>query len=134
MKKCIICGAEFEPYYALRSRQKTCGSKECMRLRNLRQNKVYYSIEENKDRQKFMQRVRRSKAVCRICGEKIERNHDIHHRASNSTMHDSCVIRDAMETIAKGEKLNSTQVQRLYQRGYTVKEIRDEVEKCKINV
>lgn len=38
MKKCVICGKEFEPYH---SRQKTCGDKECRRLHHLAYSKRY---------------------------------------------------------------------------------------------
>lgn len=133
MKKCIICGKEFEPYYTMKNRQITCGSKECMRMRNKKQNKIYYSIEENNNRRKLHQRMQKSNAICRICGRKIERGNDIQHRASNSTMHDGCVVADAIRTLQKGEKLNSTQIQRLYQRGYTITELREEMKEWPIN-
>lgn len=124
MKNCIICGKEFEPYYALRNKQVTCGSKKCVTQRNIQYTKSYYAIEENNKRRKLHQR-RHGTAYCRICGKKIERNHDLNFRVSNSTMHDECVINDVLETLKKGEKLSSAQVQRIYQRGYTIKELRE---------
>jgi hypothetical protein len=41
-------------------------------------------------------------------------------------MHDECVYSDCMKVLKEGKKLSNTQIQRLYARGYTLKEFIEE--------
>lgn len=121
MKNCIICGKEFEPK---RPHQITCGNKSCSRERGRITTKAYYQDEDHRRSRSLHQRMRRCHTLCRICGREIERGLNIDVRASNSTMHEECVVRDAVKTMQNGEKLSTAQIQRLYQRGYSLKEVK----------
>ena len=48
------------------------------------------------------------------------------HKRSTATMHDNCVYSDCMKVLKEGKKLSNTQIQRLYARGYTLKEFIEE--------
>ena len=124
MKKCVICNKEYKPYAGQETRQKTC-SPECRR-----KYKAMYSNEYKKrEYVKRASRIRMRKAIegrtkCSICGKSIYRNWEL--GASTKTMHDECVFADAAETLRAGNELSNVQIQRLYARGYTLKEFREE--------
>lgn len=70
----------------------------------------------------------RAKAItlCALCGKPIKRNYSTGHREC-SRMHDECVFKDCKNAILSGEKLTRAQSERLYRRGYTVKEFKAEI-------
>ena len=61
--------------------------------------------------------------MCRICGKPVYR--DINKR-STATMHDECVFSQCADVMSSGEQLTKAQIQRLYSRGYTIKEFKED--------
>lgn len=125
MKKCVICGKEYEPYAGQETRQKTC-SPECRQ----KYKSMYSNEYKKREYVKRASRIRMRKAIegrtkCRICGKPIFRDWEL--GRSTKTMHDECVFADIQETIQSGSELSNAQIQRLYARGYTLKEFRKEM-------
>lgn len=124
-KKCIICGKEFVPYYGAVKRQKLCQDPECLRIHKDNYARIHYQNEREEARFKEKVRHRRKSVVlCRICGRQIIRNTPLELRASTSTMHEECVFRDCVKTIAAGKNLSGMQQQRLYARGWSTKDVK----------
>ena len=128
LKKCIICGKQFEPYKPMANRQKCC-SRECSKVYGRQYNKEHYDYNSNHER--YRQRMKNRKPVmCRICGKPIERALDARgYVRSQRWMHQECVFNDIMMTIAKGEEVSTAQRQRLSANGYTLKEFKQEFKK-----
>lgn len=114
-KNCKICKKEFET----NNRRKVCCCSKCADI-----NKRIITKQWNELRGTDYQRKKRNGcSLCRICGEPMHR--DVHKR-STATMHDECVYSDCMKVLKEGKKLSNTQIQRLYARGYTLKEFIEE--------
>ena len=128
-KKCIICGKEFIPYYGAAKTQKLCQDPECLRIHRNKASHMRYlnEQEEAKLNEKIRQR-RKSVVLSRICGRRIVRDTPLELRASTSTMHEECVFRDCVKTIAAGKNLSGMQQQRLYSRGWTTEDVKRVVE------
>jgi len=114
-KNCKICEKEFET----NNRRKVCCSAKCADI-----NKRIITKQWNELHSRDYQRNRKNGCtLCRICGKPIHR--DVHKR-STATMHDDCVYKESAEILKAGKKLTDAQVQRLYARGYTIKEFIEE--------
>ena len=114
-KNCKICKKEFET----NNRRKVCCCSKCADI-----NKRIITKQWNELHGTDYQRKKRNGcSLCRICGEPMHR--DVHKR-STATMHDECVYSDCMKVLKEGKRLSNTQIQRLYARGYTLKEFIEE--------
>lgn len=114
-RECKICGKVFKTEF---SRKLTC-SPECANI-NKRQNTNRW----NKMHHTAYQRKRQNgHVICKICGAAVFRDY-----VSRTTkqMHDECVYRDCLKTLEADGVLNKTQVQRLYSRGWTLEEFKNE--------
>lgn len=120
-KKCMICGKEFEPNIHVGDRQ-VCCSKECSYKRNLAYN-IRYSIERNK-RNKAMG-IGQSKVKCMYCGEHVP-NIYTEHGYGKLRYHEECMIKDCITAFNQFGKLPNIQKRRLYGRGYTIAEFKEE--------
>lgn len=118
-KQCIICGKEFEPRYNLSNRQKCC-SRECSKERKKIYCKNYSRTEKGlqRHRDRYKEHTK-NHTLCRICGKptvaEFTRN--------KPHYHEECVVNDCVETLSNGGKLSRAQYQRLYARGYLMREI-----------
>lgn len=130
-KICVICGNEYEPYAGQTHRQQTC-SKECRKQYQIKRNNEYKRTHK-KQRSAVARKYINGRVICRICGQPIFRDFIDGIHASVSTMHDECVFADAAETINSGNHLNNAQIQRLYARGYTLKEFKEEFQEGKFD-
>ena len=117
MTECVICGKMFEPAPRHKNWQKTC-SIECRTIYN----KEYDMSDRNLKKRR--ERYRNTKnAYCRLCGKPIIRKHDVDN-LSTTRMHDSCIYLDCKKTLDSGEILSKAQAERLYYRGWTIKEFK----------
>lgn len=127
MKKCVICGKEYEPYAGQARRQKTC-SPECRKILNRMHDKEYKSLECVRESHKLYMRrynIRRRNPVCTICGKPLIRDYSTGHTA-RTRMHDECVYIDVVNTLKAGKPLNTAQYQRLVSRGYDMQSFRED--------
>lgn len=117
---CEICGREFEPYYAAVKTQRICSSEECKREFRKKYWKTHsrteYKIKKKKEIRAF------GCARCRICGEPLRRPEALNERARSTRMHEECILKDCAHTYTATGKLTTTQKQRLYAKGYTLRE------------
>lgn len=128
MKICVNCGKKFEPHH---HRCKTCSAK-CSEEHLKKRCEEYRKLEHvRKARAMNMRKLIDGHVICRICGQPIFRNFIEGVHASVSVMHDECVFADIAETINSGNHLNNAQIQRLYSRGYTLKEFKEEMKEGK---
>lgn len=126
MNKCVICGKDYEPYVCYGKRQKTC-SKECRQayIKQCRNNHYYGLTEEQKKKAKMQIREKRNGLVkCIICGKPVFR--ELYEGEPLPRMHEECVKSDCINTINQGKALNKAQQSRLYARGWTITEFREE--------
>lgn len=125
IKECIVCGKEFEPYYALAKRQMCC-SKECSRVHNsIRQKKQYkndaeYRAKRIKQCHKYNE-THRSIKYCKICRKLIEQDY-----GRKSQMHYECIIDACVKILSAGETINHLWYNRLQSCGYTIAELKEE--------
>lgn len=121
-KKCIICGAEFEPRYNLHKTQKCC-SRECGKEHTRRQNVGYNRradvIQKNKERRR---RLTINDTKCRLCGEPTTPSAATGYKPH---YHEECIIEDCLDALRQGRRLTSAQYQRAIQRGLTLKELHE---------
>lgn len=134
MNTCVICKKEFEPKPHLRKRQKCC-SPECSYVRNLQINNMWRAahrdkVRESARRQPKKRRLRECR--CKLCGGILIKP-ETRERISSIHMHDECVYNDIISTLNDGEKLSAKQKLRLYSRGWTVTEFKDEVWKGRLD-
>lgn len=119
---CSICGKSFVPYH---SKHVIC-SKECKRIYHNRYQQEYKEKDPetylSKRRSKPWYQSRLKPHICDICGKPIERYRNIH-----QLRHDECVLKTCEEILRSGKRLDSAWRQRLYARGYTIKEFVAEV-------
>ena len=103
IKKCIVCGKEFE---VVNSRYCLC-SDECRKKRAYELNKKYMSdpvIHERHRLQSMESYRRRAKIIqCKICGKPVPPS-DISGRMSRKHYHEECVIKEALQAISEGGK------------------------------
>lgn len=111
----MICGRQFQCEYP---QYKTCSTECSLKLKEERR------ISVTQPNHKLTRR-RKTASKCRICGEPMARTTDITQPAERTTMHDRCVVLDAINEINGTGKLSRTKFQRLNVRGFYVKEIRD---------
>ena len=124
--KCVVCGRTFEPYVCYGARQKCC-SKEC-RKEYISKNRInqYYALSPEQKR-KYRMHVRErvnGHVKCKICGKPVYR--DMYDGEPLPQMHDECIKSDCINTIGQGKALNKAQQSRLYARGWTITEFREE--------
>lgn len=117
IKKCVVCGSDFESRFNLMKKQ-ICCSKQCSKMYQKEKKKEYTEI--NREHLNEMQRMR-CKVHCKICGERIIHHEPIH----KPRMHEQCIINSCLDTKRKGEKLTKLQYTRLYAIGYTVADINE---------
>ena len=121
MKKCVICGKEFEPYYGTPGQVTCCG--ECRVIYNKNIGRKYdhdnraWILEKSRDEKR---RKNNGKVICKICGRPVYR--DWNSVTDHGHMHDECIYDDVIDTLRSGDKITMLQRQRLYSRGYTVEE------------
>ena len=113
--KCKICGKEFQTNHHSKI---TC-SKECSEKNHNDWYKTLSSEEKTKAK-KY-----KPTSVCRICGKIIEQTVTSTGRTAKR-YHDDCVIKDCLSTIYAGKHISHEQQLRLYARGYTIKELKEE--------
>lgn len=119
IKECIICGSKFEPKPHLQKRQKCC-CKECSK-KHSRQLNIEWSIA-NKERKNQWRRKWREKnnpCLCRICGKVMTRTFF----NEKSTMHEQCILNEALSVLRRFEKLTRQQKKKLYNHGFTLTEV-----------
>ena len=129
--KCVICGKEFTPYICYGDRQKCC-SQECRKIYVKKNQMNYYnsrSAEKKQNYKLLLQKKRNGHVKCKICGEPVYR--ELYFGEPLPQMHEECVIKDVTQTIIAGGKITRAQQSRLYSRGYTITEIRKEIEELK---
>ena len=133
MKTCVICGKEFEPRHNLKERQKCC-SAECSAVLKKQIGHIYRETHQSEIRAKRKKmRVQHLRDCrCWICGQHIDKP-ITGERVSNIRMHDECVYRDAVNTLNSGGQLSDKQKLRLYARGWTVTEFKEEVRKGRLD-
>lgn len=118
-KTCIICGATFTPHKNLINRQKCC-SPECSVKNRYEINKRWNNKPETIEKQRAKRKERtKYKTLCKICGKPTEAVCTAH----KPHYHDECLVNEAIEIIKSGNKLTTTQYNRLFLRGYTLKYI-----------
>ena len=115
IKTCKICGKQFET----NNRRKICCSNECSK-KNAR---IITKLWNDRFHRDYQRKRNKGTVLCRICGEPVFR--DIHKR-STATMHDDCVFEQCADILLSGNKLTKAQMQRLYSRGYTIKEFKED--------
>lgn len=124
VRNCVECGKEFTTYRA----KKIICSPECKKQRVERRTKTWY--QENRDYALEMAKIsyanKPGKARCKICGKMIKQEMLVDHK-SRAQMHDKCVFDDAINTLRSGNELTGTQMQRLRARGFSVRELKKEV-------
>lgn len=120
-KKCVVCGAEFEPRYNMIYRQKCC-SKPCTVAYNKRCKKEKHQSEEWKAeaRKKYYAKTA-DKIVCKLCGKPTVAGLS----GYRQHFHEHCVVNDAINTVLDSQKLSKAQLGRLYAMGYCAKEIKE---------
>ena len=124
MNKCIICGKMYEPYHCYGKRQLTC-SPECRKTYNRQYAREHARTYESLEKQKQRAREKNNgHVICRICGKPVYRTFVA--GEGSPWMHFDCVMADCVKTVKAGEKLSWKQMQRLYARGYTIKEFIEE--------
>lgn len=117
---CEICGKEYEPYYAAVNKQVICGDPECKR-------KYKEKYWKTHSRRAWLEKKKREiraigTARCRICGELIRRPQSYSERAASTRFHEDCILKDCALTYMATGKLTNIQKQRLYARGYNLRE------------
>lgn len=118
--KCKICGKEFQTNHHSKI---TC-SQECSNKNRFDRYKMM-SKEEKQKTHEYYASKHEPKSVCRICGKIIEQNvTSTGHTAKR--YHDECVIKDCLSTMYAGKRISHSQQLRLYSRGYTIKELKEE--------
>ena len=123
-KKCIICGAEFEPRYNLHKTQKCC-SRECGReLRRKNQREFYRNNTEYYKQKSHAYRLKNftDSTLCRLCGEPTTPSAATGYKPH---YHEECIIEDCLDALRQGRRLTSAQYQRANQRGLTLKELHE---------
>lgn len=118
--KCKICGKEFQTNHHSKI---TC-SQECSK----KNHEEWYKMLSPEGKQKLKERYKKnyqSTSVCRICGKIIEQDMAADRR-TQKRYHDECVIKDCLSTIYAGKRISQSQQLRLYSRGYTIKELKEE--------
>lgn len=124
-KICIICGKPFTPVLRHATRQITC-SPECRAIYRSEYNKTPEFRARARERGR-----RRSNTLCLICGKRIVRDPTACvDKLSTSRMHDTCVFKDCAKTILNHQILSRAQAERLYYRGYTIKEFKNDLKTC----
>lgn len=117
---CKICGALFVPHKNLINRQLCCSS-ECSIKNRYEINKRWNSNPETIERRHRIYRERtKHKTLCKICGKPTVAEDTTH----KPQYHTECVVNEAVEIIKAGQKLTETQYNRLYSRGYTMRDIK----------
>lgn len=120
-KICIICGKEFVPHEKLSGIQKCC-SKECSKENGRRSCKKYMNMPENKKKyRELYQKRTKNNTLCRICGKPTVATNTTH----KPFYHEECLVDEAIEIIKAGRKLTNLQYNRLYIKGYSMKELRN---------
>ena len=62
--------------------------------------------------------------LCKICGRPIA--NDCNYGGDNARMHDKCVFGDILTTLQNTGKITHVQEQRLHQRNYSLKRLKEE--------
>lgn len=121
IKKCVVCGAEFEPRFNMIYRQKCC-SRPCTVIHNRRCEKEKHQTEawRAKAREKYHIKTA-NKIVCKLCGKPTVAGLS----GRRQHFHEHCVVNDAINTVLGSQKLSKAQLSRLYAMGYDAKEIKE---------
>lgn len=121
IKKCVVCGAEFEPRYNMIYRQKCC-SKPCTVTHNRRCEKEKRQSKgwKTEARKKYYAKTA-DKIVCKLCGKPTVAGFS----GRRQHFHEHCVVNDAINTVLGSQKLSKAQLSRLYAMGYDAKEIKE---------
>lgn len=120
IKKCVICGSDFEPR---RNTYKTqiCCSKKCSYINHKTLSREW--ARRHKD--VISQKVRAKNITnCLICGERVMHNV----KGLKPRMHTECIIEDCLATLESGKTLTLLQQKRAYSRGYTVNDLKELLE------
>lgn len=119
-KTCIVCGKSFEPYPTTAYKQ-ICCSKECGRIRRLQRQMEWQKTDIGLQKYREWYRKRTvNKTLCGICGKPTKAEDTTH----KSHFHTECVINEAVEVYKAGQILTDAQYLRLYNRGYTMRDIK----------
>ncbi|WP_407397759.1 hypothetical protein [Treponema sp.] len=117
---CKICGKEFTTNH---HNKLTC-SKECSD-RNKNDRYKMMTSEKKQELREYYESRYQPKSICRICGKVVEQA-VLSTRRTSKRYHDDCVIKDCLATIYAGKAISKSQQLRLYSRGYTIKELKEE--------
>ena len=121
-KKCVVCGKEFE---ARQSNYSLC-SDECRKIR-----KRSHTIKRMNDpvrHEQYLKKYKEKRAMknvpCRICGENVP-SIDNGNRMNRKFYHDDCIANEALKAISEGKNCEDKRIRRAYNRGYTIKELKE---------
>ena len=121
IKKCVVCGTEFEPLIHIGRRQKCC-SKPCSRIYNRAYNNAVKASDAEREKAREKYRIKNlNRTLCKFCGKPMPIDEWSGHKKH---YHDECALKDAADAILNGKKINKTQYNRLYVRGYDMAEIK----------
>ena len=129
IKKCIVCGKEFE---VVNSRYCLC-SDECRKKRRAELEMKYLSDPVIVERRRIQSRERSRKnakiILCKICGKPVPPS-DTGGRLSHKYYHEECVVKEALQAIAEGgtssKFTGDSRIFRAYNVfGYSVSELKE---------
>lgn len=119
--RCDICGT----LYNKTNRSLVC-SEECRKIYYRR----FWKSEEYRTKIRQYQRARQKVKICEYCGKQVKIDTT---GITKPRVHEQCVVDYCMKYIAAGIPVPNKHYQRLYVRGYTVEELRSEIENEKRN-
>ena len=119
IRKCVVCGREFEPF----NYNQKCCCMYCSRENDLKRRREYNRSPRTHERQRAY-RLAHPQGVCLICGKPVMK--DGLKRHDSKKMHDECIFMDCLETLKSGNRLTSKQRTRLVLRGYSLKEFKQD--------
>jgi len=120
IKKCIICGKEFEPFPHLQKNQ-VCCCKECSTIFYKQQRKAYNQAHWEEIQAKQRAYIdKKHPRYCQICGVQLVRGGI----EGKIRMHDDCIINKCVEYYKNGDKLPDYWKYKLYNRGFTLSEVK----------
>lgn len=124
IQKCIVCDKEFDAVVRMSGVVQRCCSSECRKEHKRKRAHAYNTDPYNRKKQNLLYKDKtQNRTVCKLCGKPTVAT-DGRYR---SHFHDECLLKDAVETIKSGKKFTSLQYSRLNYRGYSVKDIKDNI-------
>ncbi|MCQ2409834.1 MAG: hypothetical protein MJ068_04750 [Clostridia bacterium] len=120
IKTCVTCGKTFIGHH----RQLNC-SHECTVKYNTEQRKIYSRLQSTKERSIYMRRIRDNPIICEFCGKAVPRQYEIRKKPR---AHEHCIVNACRQYLIEGQRVPNSLYQRFYALGYTIEELREEIE------